>query len=41
MDWPAAPMAEFGQDPRVPCQFAILRRRYARFAKRGTNAGAV
>ena len=35
MDWPAAPTAEFGQGPRVPGQFAILRRRVERGEKRG------
>jgi hypothetical protein len=34
MDWPAAPVAEFGQGPRVPGQFAILRRRVERGEKR-------
>ena len=35
MDWQAAPTAEFGQDPRVPGQFVILRRRVERREKRG------
>ena len=35
MDGHAAPTAELGQDPRVPGQFTILRRRGQRGEKRG------